>query len=185
VLLKVASLQDAVFHTSSDHGEDHRTDCFEASPDILTGMWLTYNPHKYLNGIIKKQNKYGEHNSDLRRCCTSSSETYGLVCFSDVGIVVTSFREEYVNSEKSFEALLKENCFIYLFFFFLKKSVMIAVAFCFQHGAHSFVARLLKYKLRKIHKIDSRFVQSLSLSYVCMYVCMCIMCVYVLCMYYV
>ena len=44
MLLKVASLQDAVFHTSSDTDKDHRTDCFEASPDILIGVWFTDNP---------------------------------------------------------------------------------------------------------------------------------------------
>jgi hypothetical protein len=41
MLLKVASLQDAVFHTPSDTDEGHRTDCFETSPDILTGVWFT------------------------------------------------------------------------------------------------------------------------------------------------
>jgi hypothetical protein len=60
MLLKVASLQDAGFHTSSDHDKDHRTDGFEASPDILTGVWFTDKPHMYLNGIIKKQSKCGE-----------------------------------------------------------------------------------------------------------------------------
>jgi hypothetical protein len=43
--LKVASLHDAVFHTSSDSDEDHRRDCFETSPDILTGVWFTDKPH--------------------------------------------------------------------------------------------------------------------------------------------
>jgi hypothetical protein len=57
ILLKVASVQDAVFHPSSDHGKDHRTNCFEASPDILTGVWFTVKPRVYQNGIIKKQNK--------------------------------------------------------------------------------------------------------------------------------
>ena len=62
ILLKVASLQDAGFHTSNDTDEDHRTDCCEASPDILTGVWFTDKPHIYIyiyiymTEIIKKQN---------------------------------------------------------------------------------------------------------------------------------
>jgi len=48
MLLKVASFQDAVFHTSSDIYEGQRTDCFEASPDILTGVWFTDKPHIYI-----------------------------------------------------------------------------------------------------------------------------------------
>ena len=58
MLLKVASFQDAVFHTSSDIYEGQRTDCFEASPDILTGVWFTDKPHiyKYIYIYISDRN---------------------------------------------------------------------------------------------------------------------------------